>query len=432
MRLTLGQVAQATGATPSNVDPNETATGWSIDSRSVDPGDLFIALKGDVHDAHAFVPSTLQAGAIAALVSTPVAGPHLLVPDTLKALQQLASYARDNWRGDVVCVTGSAGKTSTKDIIAELLSVRFRVGKTVGNFNNHIGLPLSILRIPDESEIAVFELGMNHAGEIRDLAAIAKPRIGVVTNVGYAHIEFFDSIEGIAAAKRELIEALPPAGIAVLNADDERVSKFPHPGQTIRYGFSPNADICAEMDGSVFRVNGIRFETQLAGRHSILNILAGLSVATAVGIELKQLVEPVARLTPAKMRGERKTHNGVTILNDSYNSNPEAAKRMLDCLAKETAARRIAVLGEMLELGHMAETLHRELGRYAKEKGIEVIVGIAGAAKLLTEEAGSQYFFPDAESAGDFLRNFVRPGDAILFKGSRGTHVERALARIED
>jgi UDP-N-acetylmuramoyl-tripeptide--D-alanyl-D-alanine ligase len=295
-------------------------------------------------------------------------------------------------------------------------------------------LPISILRIPEESDIGVFEVGMNHAGEISHLASIAQPRVGVVTNVGYAHIEFFESIQGIAAAKRELIESLPPDGVAVLNADDERVTRFVHPGRTIRYGFSDEADIRAMAIDDGFIVDGIRFTTALAGRHSVSNILAGLAVAMVYGIPFRELTDVVAALRPSKMRGERAVRNGITILNDSYNSNPDAARVMIDCLRKEHAQRRIAVLGEMLELGHMSEQLHRELGAYAAHVGVDVVIGISGASRFLVEEAQRKqeaYFFPDPDAAGAFLKNFVHTGDAILFKGSRGTHVERALATME-
>jgi UDP-N-acetylmuramoyl-tripeptide--D-alanyl-D-alanine ligase len=301
------------------------------------------------------------------------------------------------------------------------------------------------LRFPEEAEVGVVELGMNHAGEIRYLAAIAEPQIGVVTNVGYAHVEFFDGIEGVAAAKRELVEALPPNGVAVLNADDPRVLKFKdvHPGLSITYGMCPQADVCAEnlemhAGGAAFTVKGVRFETTLAGRHSVSNILAGLGVATAFHIPLADLVPAVAGLVTGRMRGERYDWRGAIILDDSYNSNPDAARSMLDVLREEPARRRIAVLGEMLELGQMAEKLHRELGAYAAHSGVDVLVGVRGVSRLMVEEARraglpdhAALFFPDPDSAGDFLREFVRPGDAILFKGSRGTHVERALAVME-
>jgi len=447
MEFSLAQVRNVTGAQNLNTEDNVRVRGWSIDSRTVNAGDLFFAIRGEHFDGHAFVEAAFKRGAIGAVVSEESSGgrPLLRVPDTLRALQTVAQWARDQWARPVVAVTGSAGKTTTKDIISACLSVRFRTGKTTGNLNNHLGLPLTLLRLADDAEVAVVELGMNHAGEIRQLAALAEPQVGVVTNVGYAHVEFFDSIEGVAAAKRELVEALPQDGVAILNADDERVLRFrnAHPGRSITYGTCPRADLRAEnldldATGAVFTVEGVRFETVLTGRHSVSNILAGLAVARAFQIPLGDLTSVVAGLSTGKMRGERHTWRGVTILDDSYNSNPEAARSMLDVLREEPAQRRIAVLGEMLELGHMAEGLHRELGIYAFHSGVDALVGVRGASRLMVEEAQkaglaghAALFFEDPERAGDFLREFVRPGDAILFKGSRGTHVERALAVLE-
>ena len=210
-------------------EANAQVTGWSVDSRTLRPGDLYFALRGPNHDGHAYVAEVLKKGAVGAVVDREVegvTGAVLKVEDSLAALQTLASSARREWGGDVVGVTGSAGKTTTKDVIAEMLSEGLKTAKTEGNLNNHVGLPLSLLRIDDQARVAVLEMGMNHAGEIRALAEIARPNVGVVTNVGWAHMESFDSIEGIAAAKRELIESLPPNGTAVLNADDARVAAF--------------------------------------------------------------------------------------------------------------------------------------------------------------------------------------------------------------
>ena len=285
---------------------------------------------------------------------------------------------------------------------------------------------------------------MNHAGEIHDLCAIAKPRIGVVTNVGYAHMEAFDSIEGVAAAKRELIEGLPPDGVAVLNADDPLVSRFRevHPGPTLTFGINCDADIRAEQveltdHGVSFSLDGVRFESALVGRHSVLNILAGLAVASSYGIRPAQLIDVVRDLVPPPMRGRRLLHDGVVILNDCYNSNPDAARAMIDVLRDTPAQRRIAVLGEMLELGHWSESLYRDVGSYVAKSGIDVLVGIRGEACHLVDAArqaglavDAAFFFPDAEAAGEHLRHIARPGDVILLKGSRGTHVEHALERF--
>ncbi len=361
--------------------------------------------------------------------------------DTLKALEELGAWARSHWGGDVIGVTGSAGKTTTKDAIAHLLAAGMQVGKTVGNFNNHVGVPLSILRLPDGCRVAVLEIGMNHAGEIRELAGIAKPQIGVVTNVGYAHVEFFDSIEGVSAAKRELIEALPADGVAVLNADDSRVAQFreAHPGRTVTFGFAEAADVRAESmetspAGERFRALGVDFETGLTGRHAVSNLLAAIAVSREFGIAPERLREPVRTFAVGKMRGERIEHNGITIWNDCYNSNPEAVESMIGVLSGTPAARRIAVLGEMLELGEASDSLHRQVGRYAAEHGIDLVIGVRGSAQALVDAAGpagaAARFFEDPAAAGDFVRSIARPGDAILFKGSRGVRIELALERV--
>lgn len=443
MEFSLAEIAQALGL---SIQSDARITGWSIDSRTIAPGDLFFALRGPNHDGNAYVDEVLRKGAAAAVANEAKSGgPVLVVPDTLTALQNTAVWALKRWGGEVIGVTGSAGKTSTKDVIAALLAACMPAGKTIGNLNNNIGVPLSILRLPAEARVAVLEMGMNHAGEIRELCAIAKPRIGVVTNVGHAHIEAFESgIHGIAAAKRELIESLPADGIAVLNADDPLVSKFSavHPGRTITFGIDAPADVRAENveqsdRGAAFTVAGVAFETALIGRHSVLNVLAGLAVASIYGIRPAQLTSVVKDLAPPAMRGQRLTHDGVVILNDCYNSNPDAARAMIDVLRETPAQRRIAVLGEMLELGRWSESLHRDVGSYAARSGIDVLVGIRGEACHLVDAArraglavDAAFFFPDAESAGEYLRTIAHAGDAILFKGSRGTHVEHALERF--
>ena len=446
MIFTLAQVAGSIGisASPASpAGPGVTVTGWSIDTRTLKPGDLFFALRGPTHNGHDFIQEALAQGASAVIAEYALTQDSrmLIVPNVLAALQQIAAWARNQWPGDGIGITGSAGKTSTKDIVAALLSTRLRTGKTEGNFNNHYGLPLSILRLPADAQVAVLEFGMNHAGEIKALAAIARPRIAIITIVGTAHIEFFDSIAGIAAAKRELVESLPPGGVAILNADDARVAAFApfHPGHTITYGLSPNAEVRADnveftREGTRFQHAGIAFETKLPGRHGVRNILAGIAAASLYGIPPAALREAIAQLQPGTMRGKRSHHRGMELINDCYNSSPDAAMSMLDVLHDTPAQRRIAVLGEMLELGPWSETLHREVGRYAAQSGIDVLVAIRGAAKNMADAAisvglpaGAAFFFEDPAQAGAALQSMARPGDAILFKGSRGTHVERAL-----
>jgi UDP-N-acetylmuramoyl-tripeptide--D-alanyl-D-alanine ligase len=443
MTLDLQEVARAMRAAGN--PPAVKVTGWSVDTRTQNAGDVYFALRGPNHDGHDFVGAAVAQGAAGVVVERRTGAPNELVAsDTLEALQELAAWARANWGGTVVGVTGSAGKTTTKDAIAQLLAVELPVGKTVGNFNNHVGVPLSILSLEDGCRAAVLEIGMNHAGEIRRLAAIAKPNIGVVTNVGYAHAEYFDSIDGVAAAKRELIEALPRDGVAVLNADDPRVAEFrgAHPGRSVTFGFSEGADVRGEAaqfsaDGARFRAAGVDFETGLAGRHAVMNLLAAIAVAGVLGIAPERLREAVRTIASGKMRGQRSEHNGMVVWNDCYNSNPEAAQSMIDVLRETPAASRIAVLGEMLELGRAGEELHRQVGRYAAEHGIDWLIGVRGQARAMVEAAaaaglprGRARFFEDPAEAGEFARLTAGPGDAILFKGSRGVKVERAMERF--
>ena len=445
MTIALRDVARAIGSvTP--VPASMMISRWSIDSRTCEPGALFFALRGENHDGHRYLSDVFHRGAAGAVVEETIGGdfPQLTVKDTLAALTGAAKWARSKSAMTAIGVTGSAGKTTTKDTIAQLLSVEFETGKNEGNLNNHIGLPLSILRIADTARAAVFEMGMNHAGEIGHLASIAKPEIGVVTNIGYAHIENFESIDGIAAAKGELIDSLPTHGIAVLNTDDERVAALAsrHPGRTIHFGTGDTATVRAEAveylpDGVRFIACGVAFQSGVAGRIGISNILAGIAVAQAMGIAPERLTDAVRAIEPGKMRGDRSVVRGITVLNDCYNSNPDAARAMLEVLRDQPARRRIAVMGEMLELGRWAEPLHRGVGRYAAQCGISVLVGIRGAARQMVEEAiqagmagSAAYFFDEPEDAGDLVRKIAVEGDVVLFKGSRGTRVERALERF--
>lgn len=442
MRIPLSEVASVLG---SRLDTAVTASGWSVDTRTLEPGDVFFALRGPNHDGHDHVAMAFEKGAVAAVVERDGdGGPAIRVADTLAAMQALSAWARQRWGGDIIAITGSAGKTTTKEAVARMLAVRGPVGKTTGNFNNHVGVPLSLLRLPEEARLGVIEIGMNHAGEIRDLARLARPDVAVVTNAGFAHIENFDSIEGVAAAKRELVESLGEDGTAVLNADDPRVIRFAgaHKGPTLTYGLTEAAQVRAEevelnAAGVRFRVGNTWFESPVAGRIGVSNLLAGIAVAGLYGIEPGELVEAARTFEPARMRGARFKHDGILIFDDCYNANPDAVRAMLDVLRDAPAERRIAVLGEMLELGRWAEPLHREVGRYAAVCGIDVLVGIRGVARHLVDAAmdgglakDAAFFFSDPEEAGSHVKTIARPGDAILFKGSRGTHVERALERF--
>jgi UDP-N-acetylmuramoyl-tripeptide--D-alanyl-D-alanine ligase len=450
MKLKLSKVAEFITAIPGSSFPEDAiALAYSIDSRTVKAGDLFFAVKGERLDGHDFVDAALKNGAIAAVVSRDQAHRFgdetrlLPVEDTLVALQTLATAVRRVWGKTLVGVTGSAGKTTTKEAIAHVLSSRFKVLKSEGNFNNHFGLPLMLLKLEPEHDVAVIEMGMSHAGEIRALAKIAQPEIGVVTNVAPVHLEFFDSLAGIARAKYELIESLPAGGTAVLNADDEYVSQFGRnfKGKVITYGSQAIADVRADRvqsggaDGSQFDIITIagreRARLPLVGEHNILNALAAVSVALARGLKLAEAVAALATLVPADKRGQVLQVGNITVINDCYNSNPKALNAMIDALAAMKAGRRIVVAGEMLELGPAGEEMHRAAGRHLAEKKIEVLVGVRGLAQAMVDgarSAGTQAeFVTTPEEAGEWLARETRDGDVVLLKASRGVKLEKAL-----
>ncbi|HYM78002.1 MAG TPA: UDP-N-acetylmuramoyl-tripeptide--D-alanyl-D-alanine ligase [Candidatus Dormibacteraeota bacterium] len=448
MKLALSKIADFTSAA-GDFPGDEVAQGYSIDSRTVGKGELFFAVKGERLDGHDYVDAALERGATAAVVRKdqvhrfPGKNRLLAVEDTLVALQSLATAVRKVWGKPLVGVTGSAGKTTTKEAIAHVLSSRFRVLKSEGNFNNHFGLPLMLLKLELAHDVAVIEMGMSHAGEIRALAKIAQPEIGAVTNVAPVHLEFFDSLAGIARAKYELVESLPASGTAVLNADDYYVSQFGRDfkGKVIAYGTSATADVRAEniqscgAEGSKFDVvtaNGREAATlHMVGEHNILNALAGVAVGLARGLTLSETVGALATLKPADKRGQVLQLGNITVINDCYNSNPKALNAMVDALAAMVAGRRIVVAGEMLELGPAGEEMHRAAGQHVAAKKIDMLVGVRGVAQAMVDGAKQSgahaQFVATPEDAGEWLARHTRDGDVVLLKASRGVKLEKAL-----
>lgn len=452
MKLSLEQIAHWCSGELLSVDPACSATGYSIDSRTLAPGDLFFAVKGERFDGHDFISAAIERGAVAAVASgaraaavgLPPETPLILVEDPLAALQQLAAAVRRHWGGRVVGVTGSAGKTTTKEAIAAVLSTGYKVLKSQGNLNNNFGLPLQLLRLDLADSVAVIEMGMNHSGEIAALARIAAPNWGVVTNVGKAHVEnFAEGIAGVARAKYELIQALPPDGVAFLNCDDAYVSQFGRDfkGKAIYFGRGPCADLRAiEMenlgaDGMrvTVQANGARasLHLRLLGEHNVTNALAALAVGLEAEIPLDMAIRALAAMQPEEKRGQVLHWNGASLINDCYNSNPEALKAMIATLAGMPATRRILVAGEMLELGVEGPALHAECGRAAAAAKLDIVVGVRGAAAEIVaaaQQSGVEAVFVDTpEAAGAWLRANLRAGDAVLLKASRGVRLERAL-----
>jgi len=448
MKLSLAKIAEFLSA-EGDFPREDVALGYSIDSRTIAPGELFFAVKGDRFDGHDFVSSAIERGAVAAVVRkdqwhryswTPRV---LVVEDTLAGLQTLATAVRKLWGKPLVGITGSAGKTTTKEAVAHVLAARFGVLKSEGNFNNHFGLPLMLLKIEPGHDVAVIEMGMSHAGEIRALAKIACPDIGVVTNVAPVHLEFFDSLAGIARAKYELIESLPSTGTAVLNADDEYVSQFGRgfKGTVVTYGTQLTADLRAEnieslgTSGSAFDVltggSRERARLPLVGEHNVSNALAAVAVGLALGLKLTDAIAALATLAPPDKRGQVVQLGNITVVNDCYNSNPKALEAMVDALAALKAERRIVVAGEMLELGPAGGEMHRAAGQHIAERKIDFLLGVRGLANAMVDgarQAGAQAEFVEApEQAGEWLARETRDGDVVLLKASRGVKLEKAL-----
>jgi len=454
MKLPLWRVAEFVEASGS-FDGEQVASGYSIDSRTIQPGDLFFAIRGDRFNGHDFVHAALKAGAIGAVAAAEYA-PHfagesrvLFVNDTLVALQRLGAAVRRLWGKRLIGVTGSAGKTTTKDVIAHVLSTRFRVFKSLGNLNNHFGLPLQLLKLEPEHNMAIIEMGMSHAGEIAALGEIAKPEWGVVTSVAPVHLEFFpEGIAGIARAKYELVAALPPGGAAFLNADDAYVCQFGRDfhGKVVQFGIEHPADVSAQRiealgpQGSRFTLfaGGVKtpVELPLLGRHNVMNALAGIAVGLEAGITPTEAAASLTSLKASDKRGEVIEIAGVTLINDCYNSNPKALDAMVDVLAASPAQRRIVVAGEMLELGAMAPDLHRESGNHIAQRKIDILIGVRGTASFIVEGAAAGgvlgKFVNTPEEAGDWLADNLRAGDVVLLKASRGVKLERALERLRE
>jgi UDP-N-acetylmuramoyl-tripeptide--D-alanyl-D-alanine ligase len=458
VRLTLGFIVEAVKGRLIAGDADLEVREVTTDTRTLQRGDLFVALQGPRFDGHAFVAQAFEAGAAAAIVNgragldRQTRVPLIEVDDTLQALQDLAHAVRTVAGSRVIAITGSAGKTTTKETIAAFLATRRRVVKNKGNLNNHIGLPLSLMQLRSGPDVAVMELGMNHAGEIRKLVAIAEPDVRVWTNVGDAHLGFFASPEAIADAKAEILEGARPTDVLVSNADDPlvaaRVRGFA--GRHLTFGTVAGATVQAtEVEDR--GVHGMRarvqtpagervVQTPLLGRGNLANVLAATAVALDAGVPFDDIVSAAARLTPADRRGAVRTlGGGVTLIDDSYNSSPTALKRALEVVAREGGAqRRVAVLGEMLELGEHAPRLHADCGRAAAGAGLHLLFTVGGAAARAMADAAvtagmspaDVYYFDKSDAAADAVAGALRRGDLVLVKGSRGTRTDVVADRI--
>lgn len=440
--LRIEDIIEATGGKIIHRDSN-TFTGVSIDSRTIKEGELFVALKGKNFNGHDFLHDALKkaSGAVVHnLIDKPIGDKTIIyVADTLKALQKIARHMRFKRDIPVIGITGSNGKTTTKEVISSILNARYRVLKNTGNLNNNIGLPLSITRISDSDEVIALEMGASGPGEIKELCEIAVPEYGVLTNISRAHLEGFGDIETIRKTKLELLDYVK---VAVVNADDafmmEGVQKSGFRGSVIRYGINSPADIKAtdielREKGSVFNLSlpqnkSAEINPRISGLFNIYNILASAAIGYLFDINLTDIKNAVDSFTGVPMRLEIKEINDIRIISDMYNANPASMEEAVKELVRIKKGRVIAVLGDMLELGSYKEDAHKRLGRFMSELPIDIFIAVGPLMALAASEfKGSVYKFGTASDAGKLLKDIRKKGDTILIKGSRGMQMEKVL-----
>lgn len=446
--LTLSQIAAWCGADDPEGCGETRITGVESDSRAIAPGNLFIALKGERVDGHDFLGAAAKNGAAAALVEHPVETglPCLVVPDALLAYGKIAAGYRQLLGLKVIGITGSVGKTTTKEMTACVLQGQFRTARTDGNHNNNLGLPMSILHIPEGTEVAVLEMGMNHFGEMEYLTNIARPDLAVITNIGTMHIEHLGSREGILQAKLEILRGVPESGLGVFNGDEPLLWNIRNDGgHKKRYFGIENAacdvvatDIQEMEDGMRFMVSGLGHHFELfvpsAGRHSVYNALAAVTVALLLGMPPEKIQTQLEGFRNTGMRQRIYTQNGMTIIEDCYNAGPESTQAALEVLGNyHTTGRRIAVLGDMLELGNRSSAEHYRIGRIAATKadmlftyGHHSLRTVTGAITGGMAPKNAEHF-DTHEDLAHVLRTRAAEGDVLLFKGSRGMKMEQAL-----
>ena len=456
--LTAAWIAEATGGRLIAGAGDTVVEGVAIDSRTIEAGALYVAIRGERLDGHAFVDGAIARGASGVLISDETAAPTtpgafaIVVTDTLTALQAIGREIRRRSAAIVVAITGSAGKTTTKELTAALLDERYDVFRNRGNLNNHIGLPLSLAELRSGPDVAVVELGMNHKGEISTLVALAEPEIRVWTNVGNAHIGFFASRDDIADAKAEILERARASDLLVVNADDDaimaRAATFQ--GRVATFGLTEAASVRAVgvtprgIEGTDATIETPRgsFDVRipLVGAGNLLNVLAAVSVALELDVPIDAIAARIAALAPAARRGEViRQPNGVTIVDDSYNSSPAALLQSIAALKATVASRRAAVLGEMLELGDHATALHEECGRAAADAELAWLVTVGGAPARAMAGAAVDAGMPPAavthvataDEASTAAASKVQSGDVVLIKGSRGIGVDRVVAHLK-
>lgn len=453
--LNTTDIAAATGGLILNEYP-KAFSGVSIDSRTIAEGELFIALRGDVHDGHDFVREALNKGEGALITKDRQESitkgfdrkTFIIVQDTLKALQDLASYTRKRFKGRVLSVVGSNGKTTTKELLSSILSLKWNILKTTGNYNNHIGMPLCICRLTDDNQAMVLEMGTNKPGDIENLCKIALPDTAVVTNIGYEHIEGFGCLEMVRDSELEILKYV---NNLVFNADDEFLKdgiRGKYNGETTTYGIKSTysdvtaRDIDCQENYTVFSLNvnssSIYVKSNLTGYFNVYNCLAAAAAALSVGVELSQIKEGIESFKGVRFRFEVKRHGGITFLNDVYNANPSSMEASVNEMLRLMTSRgnrykrAIVVLGDMLELGDYSVTAHKNLGKWLSGLPIALFIGVGAMMReALSVFEGDGIAFDSPEAAGEKLFSILKDGDIVLIKGSRGMKMEKVLDKVE-
>jgi UDP-N-acetylmuramoyl-tripeptide--D-alanyl-D-alanine ligase len=454
VRLELADLVAATGgrlAVPVGWVPPSSVTGVATDSRLAEPGDVFVALRGPRTDGHRFVTQAMERGAVLAVVSdaSAAAGPALVVPDTLRALGAIAGAHRRSLPVTVVGVTGSVGKTTTVALCAYVLETRYRTARSAESWNAEIGVALTLLGLREAHQVAVVEMAMRGEGQIRELVAIARPHLGVVTNIGDVHLELLGSRDRIAAAKAELLEGLPADGTAIVNADDPYAPRLLARARcrTIRFGTGPDADVRAsdvagDAEGSTFTLHvggaAVPARLPLVGTHQVHNALAAAATGWALGLDAEAIAVGLGRARPVKMRQTVVTAGDLLVLDDTYNAGPQSMAAAFEVLVRVAGTRRrVLALGEMLELGAASPAFHREAGRQAAALRPAYLLAVGPHARWYLDGAaaaglapGAMAWVPTAPEATAVLRSVLRPGDAVLVKGSRGIEMEHLVEAL--
>ena len=454
VKITSNELAAVCGGKLLHPSEEVCFTGVSTDSRTVKRGDVFFAIRGENYDGHTFIDGAFKGGACGAVVSSNGLEPRcrtiLLVEDTVTALQQLAAWWRQKFALPLVGITGSSGKTTTKDILSSLLGAVANVHSSTGNQNNELGVPLTLLGLTENHQVCVLEMGMRGLGEIRELCAVAMPTAGIITNVGSTHFERLGSLENIALAKGELAASLSADGFLMLNAENKwssRISSMTS-ARSVLFGFWEKAEIRASqvdfgVEGTEFTLTAFggsqRLRMPLWGEHNVYNCLAAIGTYLFLGFPMEQLQEGLNNLSITEMRLEKTSGiKGTTIINDAYNANPSSMLASLEVLKQVAGKRRVAVLGDMLELGDIAEAEHRKVGEAAVLAQVDLLITVGDLAAFISEaalavgmERGKVFYMANVEEAAELLQNSLCMGDVVLVKGSRGMKLERIVAALQ-